>query len=266
MSGADGARAGDAGDARAGAEGAHGPGERGVPGLMVDGVDAGYGTVRVLRGVSFSARPGEITCLLGRNGAGKTTALRAICGLVPLEAGRVLLDGADVGALPAERVAAEGIALVPQGRRLFGELTVAENLEVGLTAHREGRRARARVRARTLELFPRLAERLGQRAVTLSGGEQQMLATARALATEPRVLLLDEPTEGLQPSMIRLIADVALALRDEGVAVVLVEQRIDAVRELADRAVLLETGRVVGTLSRAEIDRDPERLARHLGV
>ena len=235
-------------------------------GLAVEGIDAGYGTVRVLRGVSFAARRGEITCLLGRNGAGKTTTLRAVCGLVPLAAGRVRLGEADIGALPAERVAAEGLALVPQGRRLFGELTVAENLEIGLMAHRDGRSARARVRARVLGLFPRLSERLAQRAVTLSGGEQQMLATARALATEPRVLLLDEPTEGLQPSMIRLIADVALGLRDEGVAVVLVEQRIDAVRELADVAVLLETGAVVGTLSRAEIAANPERLARHLGV
>ena len=234
--------------------------------LVVDGIDAGYGPVRVLRGVSFRALPGAITCLLGKNGAGKTTTLRAISGLVPLDAGRVALGERDIGSLPAERVAAEGVALVPQGRRLFGELTVAENLEVGLMAHREGRAARARVRERVLGLFPRLAERLGQRAGTLSGGEQQMLATARALATEPRALLLDEPTEGLQPSMMRLIADVALGLVAEGVAVVLVEQRIDAVRELADAAVLIETGRVTGTLSRAEIGAAPERLTRHLGV
>ena len=234
--------------------------------LRLEGVDAGYGAVRVLHGVGFEARPGEITCLLGRNGAGKTTALRAIVGLVPLAAGRVSLDGADIGALPAERVAAAGVALVPQGRRLFGELSVAENLEVGLMAHRDGRAARARVRDSVLALFPRLSERLGQRAATLSGGEQQMLATARALAVEPRALLLDEPTEGLQPSMMALIGDVCRRLAADGVAVLLVEQRVDAVTELADAAVLLEGGRVVGALDRAEVLASPERLTRHLGV
>ena len=234
--------------------------------LRLEDVDAGYGAVRVLHGVSLEARPGEITCLLGRNGAGKTTALRAIVGLVPLDGGAVSLDGTDVGALPAERVAAAGVALVPQGRRLFGELTVAENLEVGLMAHRDGRAARARVRDSVLGLFPRLSERLGQRAATLSGGEQQMLATARALAVEPRALLLDEPTEGLQPSMMALIGDVCRRLAAEGVAVLLVEQRVDAVTELADAAVLLEGGRVVGTMGRAEIAAAPGRLARHLGV
>ncbi len=234
--------------------------------LALTNVCAGYGAVRVLHEVSLVAEPGRITCLLGRNGAGKTTLLRTIAGLVPLDGGQITLGGVDAGRLPAERLAAAGIALVPQGRRLFGELSVAENLEVGLMAHREGRRARTRVRAHLLRLFPRLEERLAQRARTLSGGEQQMLATARALAVEPSVLLLDEPTEGLQPSMVELIADVVRAQRESGVAVLLVEQRVDAVQGLADSAVLLETGRVIETLDRAAIEAGPERLMAHLGV
>jgi len=239
--------------------------------LVVDAVDAGYGRVRVLHAAGLVAEPGRITCLLGRNGAGKTTLLRTIVGLVPLQAGSIRLDGVDIGALPAERVAAHGIALVPQGRRLFGGLSVAENIEIGLMAHRERGRAqraatRRRVRDRVLALFPVLGERLSQRADTLSGGEQQMLATARALAIEPSVLLLDEPTEGLQPSIIALINGVVQELAADGVAVVLVEQRIDAVHELADRAVLLENGRVLASLERAELAAQPGRLARHLGV
>jgi len=239
--------------------------------LVVDAVHAGYGQVRVLRAACLVAEPGRITCLLGRNGAGKTTLLRTIVGLVPLQGGSIRLDDIDIGALPAERVAAHGIALVPQGRRLFGELSVAENIEIGLMAHRERGRSvrgqtRRRVRERVLALFPVLGERLSQRAGTLSGGEQQMLAIARALAIEPTVLLLDEPTEGLQPSIIALINRVVSELAADGVAVVLVEQRIDAVQALADRAVLLENGRVLASLERAELATQPGRLARHLGV
>jgi len=234
--------------------------------LTVQALDAGYGAVQVLYEAELSAEPGQITCLLGRNGAGKTTLLRTLVGLIEPRGGSIRLDGVDIGTLPAERIAAQGIALVPQGRRLFGELSVAENLEIGLMAHRDRRTARARVRERMLNLFPVLGERLTQRAATLSGGEQQMLATARALAIEPSVLLLDEPTEGLQPSMIALISDVVRKQRDAGVTVILVEQRIDAVTELADRAVLLETGRVVDSLSREQIAQQPQRLAQHLGV
>jgi len=234
--------------------------------LVIEALDAGYGAVQVLYGATLVAEPGQITCLLGRNGAGKTTLLRTVAGLIEPRAGSIHLDGVDIGALPAERIAAHGIALVPQGRRLFGELSVAENIEIGLMAHRERRGARQRMRERVLGLFPVLAERLDQRAATLSGGEQQMLATARALAIEPTVLLLDEPTEGLQPSMIELIGDVMRRLRDDGVAVVLVEQRIDAVNRLADSAVLVENGRVTDVLSRAQLARQPERLAGHLGV
>lgn len=230
--------------------------------LAVENIDVAYGRAPVLRGVSLEVRAGEILCLLGRNGAGKTTLMKAVMGLLPLGAGRVVLDGTEISALPAHEVPKAGVGYVPQGRRLFGELTVAQNLEIGLMARGHG----AATKARLLELFPRLGERMGQRAQTLSGGEQQMLATARALALEPRVLLLDEPTEGLQPSMIAAIRDVVVRLRAEGVAVLLVEQRVEAVLEIADRVSFLEMGESRETVSAAELRADQGLVRRYLGV
>jgi branched-chain amino acid transport system ATP-binding protein len=167
-----------------------------------------------------------------------------------------------VSGLPAHRVAGFGIGYVPQGRRLFGEMTVAENMEIGLMARGSPRAARERA----LALFPRLGERLGQRADTLSGGEQQMLAMARALCVEPKVLLLDEPTEGLQPSMVEAIREVTLALREAGTAVLLVEQRQEAILTLADRVVFIEMGKGVGEAEGDALRAEPERLAERLGV
>lgn len=230
--------------------------------LDVAQIDAGYGRAQVLRGLSFHVAPGEILCLMGRNGAGKTTAMKAIMGLLPLMGGKVTLDGQTISELPAHRVAAAGLGYVPQGRRLFGELTVAQNLEIGLRVKNSGNPVREAV----LDLFPRLRERLGQRAQTLSGGEQQMLATARALCTEPRYLLLDEPTEGLQPSMIAAIRDVVLLTRDRGAGVVLVEQRIDAVLSLADRVTFVENGQTLETLPIETLRADRSVMERHLGV
>ena len=230
--------------------------------LELDGVDAGYGPVQVLRGLTLTARPGEITCLLGRNGAGKTTTMKAIMGLLPLRSGRILLDGEEIGTLPAHEVPKRGIGYIPQGRRLFSELTVAQNLEIGMMARKSPPEALDRV----LELFPRLADRLHQRAETLSGGEQQMLATARALCLQPRVLLLDEPTEGLQPSMIALIRSVVERMRDEGAAILLVEQRLDAVLSAADRVVFIENGQTRETAEAADLRADPALVKRYLGV
>ncbi|MCO8145588.1 ABC transporter ATP-binding protein [Rhodovulum tesquicola] len=230
--------------------------------LEVTGIDAGYGPVQVLRGLSLAVRPGEITCLLGRNGAGKTTTMKAIMGLLPLSAGRITLEGEDIGRLPAHEVPRRGIGYIPQGRRLFAELTVAQNLEIGLMTRNSPRHVLARV----LDLFPRLADRMGQRAETLSGGEQQMLATARALCLEPRVLLLDEPTEGLQPSMIEAIRQVVVRLKSEGVAILLVEQRLDAVLSAADRVVFVENGQSRETVDAADLRARPEVLKRYLGV
>ncbi len=235
--------------------------------LRVESIDVGYGTAQVLYGLSFSAQPGQITCLLGRNGAGKTTTLHALMGLLPLMAGEIRLGSTTISGLAAPDVVKQGIALVPQGRRLFGALSVAENIEIGLMASpKQGKTEHRRNRSRVLELFPRLKERLGQQASTLSGGEQQMLATARALCVEPQVLLLDEPTEGLQPSIAQQLRDVSRELARQGVAVVLVEQHLDTVLELADSAVLIESGRLVRTLSAEQLKNNPSLVTRHLGI
>ncbi|MCY3874337.1 MAG: ABC transporter ATP-binding protein [Rhodobacteraceae bacterium] len=221
-----------------------------------------YGQVQALFGVSFSVSPGEILCLMGRNGAGKTTVLKSVMNHLPLISGRVSLDDTVISDLPAERIPRLGIGYIPQGRRLFAELTVDENLEVGLMARGLGRATKEQV----LELFPRLRERMRQQASTLSGGEQQMLALARAFCVEPRVLLLDEPTEGLQPSMIELIRDVVVRKKRDNVAIVLVEQRVDAVISIADRVAFIEDGRSRETVRASALEDDHDRLSRYLGV
>ena len=230
--------------------------------LEVERIAAGYGGAPVLRGVSLAARPGEVLCVMGRNGAGKSTLLKAIMGLVRVSAGRVRLGGVEVSALPAHQVPRHGIGYVPQGRRLFAELTVAENLEIGLMTRGKG----AATREKALALFPRLRERLGQVSGTLSGGEQQMLAIARALCLEPSALLLDEPSEGLQPSMIALIQETVLRLRAEGVAVVLVEQRVEAALSMADRLVFLVNGEVAEEVAAAGLAPGAEVFGRYVGV
>lgn len=230
--------------------------------LEVQGIDVAYGTVPVLRGMSLTALPGEILCLLGRNGAGKTTTMKAIMGLLPVSQGRITFQGQVISGIPAHEVPRRGIGYVPQGRRLFGELTVLENLAVGLMT-------RARPQAvldDALALFPRLTERLNQRADTLSGGEQTMLAVARALCVAPGLMLLDEPTEGLQPSMIAAICDVIVGLRTAGKAIVLVEQRIDTVLAVADRVAFIESGQVVEIADGDALRADPARLRLRLGV
>ena len=183
-------------------------------------------------------------------------------GLVPLLAGTITLDQEDLVNLPAHEVPRRRIAYVPQGRRLFSELTVTQNLDIGLMVRGSGDATKERV----LALFPRLRERLKQRAESLSGGEQQMLAMARALCIEPRVLLLDEPTEGLQPSMIKLIRDVILQMQQENVAIILVEQRVDAVISLADRIAFIEHGRNPETLTATDLQTTPSKLRQYLGV
>jgi len=230
--------------------------------LELEQVNAGYGRAQVLRDFSLRVESGEVLCLLGRNGAGKTTTMKAIMGLLPLISGRVLLDGRDISRLPAHRVAGAGIGYVPQGRRLFAGLTVAENLEIGLRAGGAGREVLAEV----LEIFPRLEARMGQMATTLSGGEQQMLATARALCLRPRALILDEPTEGLQPSMIEAIRQVVLGMRAAGVAILLVEQRVDAVLPVADRVAFIENGRNGEVLPAQVLRADHRLVERYVGV
>jgi branched-chain amino acid transport system ATP-binding protein len=230
--------------------------------LTVSGLDCFYGEVQALHGLSLTLRRGEVLCVLGRNGAGKTTLLKAIMGLVPARAGSIRLGERDIGGLPAHEVPKAGVAYVPQGRRLFAEMTVAENIEIGLNARKKG----AEIRNRVLELFPILKERLSQRSGTLSGGEQQMLAMARALCLEPDVLLLDEPTEGLMPSMIARIREAVAALRARGVSTLLVEQRVDAVLPVADRVLFVENGRSRETVPVETLRADHSLVHRYVGV
>ena len=230
--------------------------------LELVGIDVAYGTVPVLRGLSLTALPGEILCLLGRNGAGKTTTMKAIMGLLPVSKGEVRFQGQVISGIPAHEVPRRGIGYVPQGRKLFGELTVLENLRVGLMTRNQPQS----ILDDALTLFPRLTERFDQRADTLSGGEQTMLAVARALCVAPSLLLLDEPTEGLQPSMIATIRDVIVGLRDAGKAIVLVEQRIDTVLAVATRVAFIEAGQVIEIADGDALRADPARLRQRLGV
>ncbi len=230
--------------------------------LTVEALSSHYGSVQVLRDFSLALAPGEVLGLLGRNGAGKTTALKTILGLIKASGGSVHLDGTELTGLPAHRIPALGLAYVPQGRRLFGELSVEENLRLGLMVKDRG----AETRKRILDLFPVLSERLGQHAGSLSGGEQQMLATARALCLEPKVLLMDEPTEGLQPSMVATILETVRVLKAQGVAVLFVEQKVEAALAVADRVAFVENGTVRETATPAALHADPAPLYRYVGV
>jgi branched-chain amino acid transport system ATP-binding protein len=230
--------------------------------LKVESFDTYYGELQVLRGFSIEVKAGEIVCLLGRNGAGKTTALKSILGLVPPRQGKLWLDGQDLSGLPAEKIPRAGIGYVPQGRRLFKEMTVRENLEIGLMTRKAGPAALERA----LSYFPDLAGRMNQQSGTLSGGEQSMVAIARALCVEPKLIMLDEPTEGLMPSMIQVIRDVVGKLRKDGVAVLLVEQRIDAVLPVADRIAFMDQGTVQAEYGVDAVKADASLVQKYLGV
>ena len=230
--------------------------------LEIRDIDTFYGAAQVLRGFSLKAEAGEILCLLGRNGAGKTTALKAIMGLVSVRRGSISLDGVELTTLPAHEVPCQGIGYVPQGRRLFSDLTVMENLKVGLMTRNSG----PEVLEHVLSLFPLLRERMDQRAGTMSGGEQQMLAMARALCLKPKLLLLDEPTEGLMPAMIARIRQSVLDLKAHGVTTLLVEQRVDAVLPVADRVAFVENGRVTGVVMAAALAEDRHMIDRYVGI
>ena len=230
--------------------------------LEIKNIHCAYEKVKVLHGVSLSVLPGKILCVMGRNGAGKTTILKSIMGLVRTSSGSINLTGEDISQLPAHEIPRLGLGYIPQGRRLFSELTVSENLEIGLMT----RGSNSQIRDQVLQIFPRLNERLNQQAQTLSGGEQQMLATARALCIEPSILLLDEPTEGLQPSIIEQIRQVIIRMKNEGVAVILVEQRVEAVLALGDNVTFIENGQSRETVAVQNLTRDNEYLARYVGV
>ena len=211
--------------------------------LTVEGIDLHYGAAQALRHVSVASEPGKITCVLGRNGVGKSSLLRAIVGHQPVSAGKILFDGQDITKLKAYERARRGIAYVPQGREIFPLLTVQENLETG---YARLPRQQRKIGGELFELFPILKSMLGRRGGDLSGGQQQQLAIARALVTQPKLMVLDEPTEGIQPSIIKDIGRAISYLRDQGrMAIVLVEQYFDFARALADTYAVMERGEVV---------------------
>ena len=230
--------------------------------LKLEQVDSYYGAVRVLTGVSLEIAAGEIVALLGRNGAGKTTTLKSIMGLVKPRAGSIVLDGDDLTQISPHNVPKLGVAYVPQGRGLFPRLSVEENLRMGMLVRNSSRDTYDWA----LSLFPVLTERLRQRAGTLSGGEQQMLATARALCLGPKILLLDEPSEGLMPRVINQLMVAVSGLKARGMSVLLVEQKIEAALKVADRIVFLEHGVIRHEALPEELEADPEPLHRYLGV
>ncbi|HEX9647048.1 MAG TPA: urea ABC transporter ATP-binding subunit UrtE [Alphaproteobacteria bacterium] len=230
--------------------------------LEVRDIDLAYGASRALRGVSLEAPIGRVTCVLGRNGVGKTSLLRAVVGQHPVARGTILWDGEDVTGLPAHRRAARGIAYVPQGREIFPLLTVEENLRTGYAALKRAERS---IPERVFELFPVLKTMLQRRGGDLSGGQQQQLALARALVMRPRLLVLDEPTEGIQPSIIKDIERVIRALRETGtMAILLVEQYFEFARRLADSYAVLNRGEVVARGTTGDLDHSDVR--RHLTV
>jgi branched-chain amino acid transport system ATP-binding protein len=230
--------------------------------LELKSITGAYGPVKAVNEVSLTVASGEILGLMGRNGAGKTTLLKAIMGLVPMRSGSLRLDGAELIGLPAHAIPRRGIAYVPQGRRLFSELTVAENLRMGLLVKDAPQSAAEPI----LDLFPILRERLSQQAGTFSGGEQQMLAVARALCAQPKVLLLDEPSEGLIPAVTHRILDTVAALRAQGVAILLVEQQVKSALRICDRIALIENGSIQHEAPAAELADDPVPLERYIGV
>ncbi len=225
--------------------------------LAISDIDTYYGDSHVLHGVSFSLQPGRLLGLLGRNGAGKTTSMNVAMGMLAPRSGSVTVDGVDMTGRPPEALSARGVALVPQGRRVFPKLTVKENLTV---ARQKGRWSLETV----FELFPRLKERAEQYAGSLSGGEQQMLAIGRALMGNPRVLLMDEPSEGLAPIIVAEVGRTIARLKAEGQSIVLVEQNVKLALELADEVAILNTGRVIFAGPASQVGQS--LITQHLGV
>jgi len=230
--------------------------------LKIDKISSRYAQVQVLNDVSLEVKDGEVLGLLGRNGAGKSTLLKSIMGLVEVNSGSISLDGTILSEQQAHQIPKNGIGYVPQGRRLFSELTVEENLKMGLLV----RESSMDVLDWALSLFPVLKTRMKQKSGTLSGGEQQMVATARALCLQPKFLLMDEPSEGLMPSMIATIFKTIEKLKTEKVGVLLVEQKIEGTLSVSDRIVFMENGFIREEFDPLALTANPEPLARYVGV
>ncbi len=232
--------------------------------LDVDKIETYYGSSQTLFGVSLKVREGEVVTLLGRNGMGKSTTVRSIMGLTPIRSGRIAFDGIDIHRLPSYAIARLGIGIVPEGRQIFPNLTVRENL-LATAANRLGTKV-AYTLDGVLAIFPRLADRLKHYGNQLSGGEQQMLAVVRALMTNPRLLILDEATEGLAPLVRREIWQALALLKTNGHAILLIDKNLDALMKIADRHCIMENGRVVWRGSTADLAGDEKLKARYLGV
>ncbi|HLH87679.1 MAG TPA: ABC transporter ATP-binding protein [Xanthobacteraceae bacterium] len=232
--------------------------------LEVDGIETCYGRSQVLFGLSLAIGPGEMVTLMGRNGMGKTTTVRSIMGLTPARAGAIRFAGADIRTLPAYRVAQLGLGLVPEGRQIFGNLTARENLVATAATRRAG--ADAWTLDKVCDLFPRLGERLDRMGSQLSGGEQQMLAIGRALMTNPRLVILDEATEGLAPLIRDEIWACLTRLKAAGQSILVIDKNVDALTRIADRHYLIERGRVVWSGTSAQLATAPEVQHRYLGI
>ncbi|HWE00935.1 MAG TPA: urea ABC transporter ATP-binding subunit UrtE [Tepidisphaeraceae bacterium] len=229
--------------------------------LAIQNLSFSYGMVQALRGISMTMPPGQVTCVMGRNGVGKTTLMKNIMGLLHHSAGSILLGERDVSSLPANRRARSGIALVPQGRQIFPKLSITENLRIGLQARNDGRKS---IPEEVYELFPVLKSMSKRMGGDLSGGQQQQLALARALVGEPKVLLLDEPTEGIQPNIIQQIGVVLHKLVERGMTIVLVEQYLDFVREFGHGFYIMNRGKVVAEGNAKNLH--PDLVNQHLSV
>jgi branched-chain amino acid transport system ATP-binding protein len=233
--------------------------------LSVEGLEAGYGEVQVLWGLSLKARRGKLTAIVGANGAGKTTTLRAVAGTLTPWGGRVMLDGEDVTRVPSHAKAARGLALVPEGRQLFAAMSVAENLELGAFSPR-GSRSYAERLEQVFKLFPRLAERARQRAGTLSGGEQQMVAIARGLMSDPQILIIDELSLGLAPVVVYQLLTTLKQLKQNGLTILLVEQNVHLALAVSDYAYVVAEGRMFTEGLPAELAAKPEIRRAYLGL
>jgi branched-chain amino acid transport system ATP-binding protein len=234
------------------------------PMLELDRVNTYYGKAHILHDLSLSVGAGEVVALLGRNGAGKTTTMRSIMQLVRPSSGRVVFEGNDITRWPTHKVARSGLGYVPEERRIFADLTVMENLEVGRQPHREG--YPDWIVEHLFELFPNLAERRNNRGKQMSGGEQQMLTIARTLMGNPKLLLLDEPSEGIAPVIVEQMAETLLEIKAKGLTVVLSEQNLHFARIVADRAVIIESGSAVFDGTFAELEAHPEIRDQYLSV
>ena len=232
--------------------------------LELEKLEVAYGGIHAVKGIDLVVRQGELVCLIGANGAGKTTTLKGITGLQPVKAGRIVYDGNDVTGKPAFQLVRKGLSMVPEGRGVFGALTIEENLAMGAYSRRDRKEIRQDVE-RVFGLFPRLKERARQTAGTLSGGEQQMLAMARAIMSRPKLLLLDEPSMGLAPLMVQKVFETVLAISGEGVTILLIEQNAKLALEVSNRGYVMESGTITLSGDARQLLSDPKVREAYLG-